>query len=350
MQTTTWIFVVAAILVGCSTQEPVRIVDAKCDSTSCEGQLAALREKSLADQAACDQTRQAAESCASEKQALARQLQEAQVAQVQTQQDLSGKAAELVQCQGGMTALGEQAQAAEACRQREGALEQQLQALRDAQTQTQQGLTGKEAELAACRNDLLALKRDAEAVAADAAAMRQELQKHAKAAEASSAQLQRMKELERNLRERLQGDIDAQDVEIDRLRSQLSVRVLDRILFETGSAEIMPRGKRVLDAVAAALASGDETIRIEGHADTVPIGPRLKEKYYSNWELSTGRASSVARYFADKHGIEPTRMEAAGYSKYRPIAPNDTEENRQRNRRVEIRLTPWKPLTEDCSP
>ena len=95
---------------------------------------------------------------------------------------------------------------------------------------------------------------------------------------------------------------------------------------------------------------GDETIRIEGHADTVRIGPKLKKKYFSNWELSTGRASSVVRYFLDRHGIEPTRMEAVGFSKYRPVASNDTEEGRQRNRRVEIVLTPWKPVVEGCAP
>lgn len=349
MKTAAWVWVVASILVGCATQEPVKIVDAKCDSASCEGQLAALRDKAGADQAACDRTRLAAETCDGQKQTLAQQLQTVQADRDQARQGLAGTAAELERCQGEMAALGERAKGVDECRQREEALAQQLQGLRAAQAETQQGLAGKEAELAASRNDLAALKQQAEAVVAEAAAMRQELQKHAKAAEASTAQLQRMKELEHNLRERLQGDIDAKDVEIERLRSQLSVRVLDRILFETGSAEIMPQGRRVLDAVAAALADGDETIRIEGHADTVPIGPRLKEKYFSNWELSTGRASSVARYFEDKHGIVPTRMEAAGFSKYRPIALNDTEANRQRNRRVEIRLTPWKPL-EECAP
>jgi chemotaxis protein MotB len=156
-----------------------------------------------------------------------------------------------------------------------------------------------------------------------------------------------MKELESGLRHRLQSEIGNKDVEIDRLRSQLSVRVLDRILFHSGSAEILPQGGKVLDAVAAALAGGNETIRIEGHTDTVPIGPNLKDKYFSNWELSSGRASSVVRYFVDAHGIDPIRMEAVGFSEYRPVASNETWEGRQRNRRVAIVLTPWKPLLEE---
>lgn len=104
----------------------------------------------------------------------------------------------------------------------------------------------------------------------------------------------------------------------------------------------------MLDSVAAAIAGGNETIRIEGHTDNVPIGPNLKSKYFSNWELSTGRASSVARYFENEHVIEPARMEAVGFSKHRPVVANDSDENRQRNRRVEIVLTPWKPVVREC--
>ena len=177
--------------------------------------------------------------------------------------------------------------------------------------------------------------------------MSEKLRKQAQAVDKAAKQAQRMKELEAGLRQRLQSEIGNKDVEIDRLRSQLSVRVLDRILFESGSAEILAQGGKVLDAVAAALAGGNETIRIEGHTDNVPIGPNLKDKYFSNWELATGRASSVVRYFADAHGIDPIRMEAVGFSEYRPVASNETWEGRQRNRRVAIVLTPWKPLLEE---
>jgi chemotaxis protein MotB len=217
-------------------------------------------------------------------------------------------------------------------------------ARRAAQVQSEKDLAARSAELSRCQVELTALKQQALADGAAMEAMRQELQKHAQAAEDSAQVLQRMKDLEDSLRLRLQNEIGAKDVEIERLRSQLSVRVLDRILFRTGSAEILPQGRKVLDAVATALADGKETIRIEGHTDIVPIGPVLKRKYFSNWELSGARASSVARFFQHKHGLEPTRMEAVGFSKYRPVAANDTEADRQRNRRVEIVLTPWKPV------
>jgi chemotaxis protein MotB len=80
-------------------------------------------------------------------------------------------------------------------------------------------------------------------------------------------------------------------------------------------------------------------IRVEGHTDDVPIGATLKDKYFSNWELSAARAASVVRYFQHHHKIDTQRLEAVGFAEYRPIAPNDSVANRQRNRRVEIQLT-----------
>jgi chemotaxis protein MotB len=284
---------------GCAaTQEPVKTVEAGRECDSCECQLEALRTRSGADLEACNKARLAGEACCHQKDALEQQLQSAKAVQTEGQRRLDERGEELARCQGEMNALRQQAKA----------------------------------DTLACDG------------------VRQELKKHAMAEEASAKQLQRMKDLEGRLRDRLQSDIGAKNVEIDRLRSQLSVRVLDRILFKSGSAEILPQGRKVLDTVAKALAGGEETIRIEGHADIVRIGPTLKRKYFSNWELSSGRASSVARFFQSYHGIEPTRMEAVGFSKYRPIAPNDTEENRQRNRRVEIVLTPWKPVVEESAP
>lgn len=141
------------------------------------------------------------------------------------------------------------------------------------------------------------------------------------------------------LRERLSAEILARDVEIEQLRDRLSLRVLDRILFKSGSAEILPEGRLVLDKVAAALNAGTEAIRVEGHTDHVPIGARLQVRYPTNWELSTARASSVVRYFVDRNQVAPERLEAVGFSKYRPVTWETSPEALQRNRRVEIVLT-----------
>lgn len=151
-----------------------------------------------------------------------------------------------------------------------------------------------------------------------------------------------LKELEdkaARLRETFQSEIAARNVEIENLRGQLSVRVLDRILFKSGSAEIRPEGLAVLEKLANVLAKEDDLIRVEGHTDNVPIGAQLKEKYPSNWELSSARASSVVRFF-ETTKIDPTRLEAVGFSMYRPVATGDKPEELQRNRRVEIVLLP----------
>jgi len=160
---------------------------------------------------------------------------------------------------------------------------------------------------------------------------------------AAQANIRAMDDRAAQLRHQLQDEIAARDVEIEQLRDQLAVRVLDRILFRSGSAEILPPGRAVLDKLARVFAEGKEHLRVEGHTDVVPIGTSLQARYPSNWELSTARASSVVRYFETVHRIDPHRLEAVGYSKYRPVAPGDSAQALQRNRRVEIILTADKP-------
>jgi len=142
------------------------------------------------------------------------------------------------------------------------------------------------------------------------------------------------------LGERLAGDIASQSVTIESGESQLAVRVLDSVLFNSGDTVLLAAGQALLDRVAPVLIAGRQPVRIEGHTDDIPIGPRLNTRYYSNWELSAARASAVVRYFQIRHGMAPERLQAVGLAQYYPAAPNDTPEGRQRNRRVEIILTP----------
>jgi len=83
----------------------------------------------------------------------------------------------------------------------------------------------------------------------------------------------------------------------------------------------------------------DKQIIVEGHTDNVPISSFLASKFPSNWELSSARAISVVR-FLQQNGIDPSFLGATGYGEFRPISPNDTEDNRAMNRRVEIILIP----------
>ncbi len=138
----------------------------------------------------------------------------------------------------------------------------------------------------------------------------------------------------------LSEEIKKGEIEITQLRDKLSLSMVEKILFDSGSAEIKKEGKKVLERVAEILKNViDKEIRIEGHTDNVPIGTRLMEKFPTNWELSVIRATNVVRYLIEK-GINPSYLSATGYSEFKPVAPNDTEENRAKNRRIEIVLVP----------
>jgi chemotaxis protein MotB len=150
---------------------------------------------------------------------------------------------------------------------------------------------------------------------------------------------QRIKETYENLLSSLKGEIDEKTIEIQNFKDALTINMMDKIFFDSGKAIIKPDGLNVLDRIAPILKNLEgKNIRIEGHTDDVPISAKIKSKYPSNWELGAARSSAVARYFIEKHGIDPARISAVSYSYYRPIVPNISEENRARNRRIEIVL------------
>ncbi|MGE5484283.1 MAG: flagellar motor protein MotB [Ignavibacteriales bacterium] len=129
-------------------------------------------------------------------------------------------------------------------------------------------------------------------------------------------------------REGLKGQIEVTDDS-----RGLVVRFADSVLFDLGRADLRPDAREILDKVAGLISSIPNHVRVEGHTDDLKINT---EKFPSNWELSTGRSAAVVRYFIEKHGLPPARLSVAGYGEYRPIAPNDGEENRRKNRRVDI--------------
>ncbi|MHB8534126.1 MAG: OmpA family protein [Sulfuricaulis sp.] len=205
----------------------------------------------------------------------------------------------------------------------------------------------KQTELAACQKQAQSEKSDLDACQSargeaenKLTVANQELGVYRQAAEARKSKVDELQKQEDDLRARLSQELTDKNVEIEQLRGQLSVRMLDKIVFRSGSADILPSGMVVLDKLADALKGNDDTIRVEGHTDDTPISAKLKSKYPSNWELSAARAAGVARYFETVRQIDPKRLEAVGFSMYRPVAPNDSPENKQRNRRVEIVLKP----------
>ena len=104
-------------------------------------------------------------------------------------------------------------------------------------------------------------------------------------------------------------------------------------LFEEGTTEIQPQMIPVLGIIADIIKGTDRLVLVEGHTDNAPtVGTAV----YSNWELSTLRATSTARTLIEQFGIDPKRITASGYAEYRPIADNSTPAGRDQNRRVEV--------------
>ena len=103
--------------------------------------------------------------------------------------------------------------------------------------------------------------------------------------------------------------------------------------FSSGSDQLTPEGKALLDVLATSLTAVHNHVRIEGHTDNVPM---KSARFPSNWELSTARATSIVSYMIQKYSFSPMRLSASGYGEHRPIASNDTQKGRARNRRVDI--------------
>ncbi|MGA7877726.1 MAG: flagellar motor protein MotB [Desulfoferrobacter sp.] len=140
------------------------------------------------------------------------------------------------------------------------------------------------------------------------------------------------------LDQRLQAEINSDQVEIQQLQDRLKVTVLNEILFPEGGWELNQKGRETLNKIVPVLKGlTNQRIEINGYTDNVPIGPELKSRFPSNWELSTARATDVVRYLV-KEGVNPQLLSATGYGEEDPVASNDTPEGRAKNRRIEIVL------------
>jgi len=111
------------------------------------------------------------------------------------------------------------------------------------------------------------------------------------------------------------------------------IRINNNTLFDEGSAIIKVDARSTLNKVAEYLKTIDNKIIIEGHTDSKPI---KTDKYESNWELSTIRATNMIQYLVTKYGISPQRLSALGYGEFTPLESNKTEKGREQNRRVDI--------------
>ncbi len=122
-------------------------------------------------------------------------------------------------------------------------------------------------------------------------------------------------------------------VEVSQEERGLVISLKEALLFNKGSAQITPPAREVILKVGQVLSQLPNNIRIEGHTCNLPIHTA---QFPSNWELSTARATNVVRFLVTEVGIKPEKLSATGYGEFRPVAPNTSEANRARNRRVDI--------------
>lgn len=203
----------------------------------------------------------------------------------------------------------------------------------------------KENDLKSCNDKITFLSNDLKNKDLTIQDLKKELtnlsQEKAKIMEEKEKAISQLKNTYNSLVSELKEEIKKGEIEVTQLRDKLTLQMVEKILFDSGSAEIKGSGKKIIDRVAEILKNvSDKQIRIEGHTDNVPIGPKIARKFPTNWELSTARATTVVRYLIEKGGINPKILSAVGYADNMPVASNDTEEGRAKNRRIEIVLSP----------
>ena len=151
------------------------------------------------------------------------------------------------------------------------------------------------------------------------------------ALKAVAAPEQAMGRIEQLLNQAAKHEIDSGIIAIHESSAGLTVSLKESGFFDSGAADVRPTALPVLERIAAALPASP--LRVEGHTDNVPINTT---QFASNWELSSSRASSIARLLLHYPNIHPEELSVAGYAEFHPVASNATAEGRARNRRVDI--------------
>ena len=143
--------------------------------------------------------------------------------------------------------------------------------------------------------------------------------------------------LRRNLTLALSSQIASHAISLEMGRDGLVISLREAGFFDSGSATPKPEALSTLHQIATELGAAPYDLRVEGHTDNIPIH---NPEFDSNWELSSARATHIARLFLEMKAISPERISAAGYAEYHPVATNDTPEGRSENRRVDLVVMP----------
>jgi chemotaxis protein MotB len=230
-----------------------------------------------------------------------------------------------------------------------GQLNSELGNVRGQITDLEQKLTSGNAsaqeEITKLQKQASELEANAARIAKEREQLRQEQSQLAATLEqerlAKEEEITRLTRTQEELSKSLQDEISKGNITIQQVRDRLTINMVDRVLFDSGQAQVKPAGVKVLKQVGDVLKTvTDKQIRIEGHTDNVPISSKLQDRFKTNWELSTARATTVVRYLIDQGGVDRQYLSAVGYADTHPITSNDSEGGRSSNRRIEIVLYP----------
>ncbi|HKO46384.1 MAG TPA: flagellar motor protein MotB [Polyangiaceae bacterium] len=154
-----------------------------------------------------------------------------------------------------------------------------------------------------------------------------------------------LKRVQGELSQKLEPEITSGNIRIRRRGQELVLDMADDILFDKGQAEVSERGQAVLQQIARSLLElSTYGIQVAGHTDSSRVvSAKTQERFATNWELSSARATNVARFLQERGKIPGTRLVAAGFGEFRPAASNATEDGRRKNRRIELLLLPSTP-------
>ena len=156
---------------------------------------------------------------------------------------------------------------------------------------------------------------------------------------------------QKGLEDQMRASLQSKDITISQLQGKLTVNILDRILFDSGEVQLKPEGEQVLLKIAGVLSQfPNRQIHVVGHTDDVPLSANLRQRFPSNWELSTARATAAVRFLEEKASVDPRRIGAVGYGEFHPIAPNTTAEGRALNRRIALVVLPEELASADIPP
>lgn len=186
-------------------------------------------------------------------------------------------------------------------------------------------------------SELQAYKEESEKTKGDLTMRLEQRKKEIAALKKQKEQIEATMAQYRKLREAFNKMIDAGELEIYRRRGRIMVALPSSVLFASGKAKLSSAGQKAVAQVAQVLAKlEDRRFLVAGHTDNVPI---RTSRFEDNWALSAARATTVTRDLI-ANGMQPTSLAAAGYGQHDAIKPNNSKENRKRNRRIEIILMP----------